>query len=150
VVPVRLHSGNFDFLAAKPDGSDLRVVAADDKTPLKFWVERFDGTNELAVVWVQLPNVAPGTDKNLVHVYAGNEKAVAETASPALFDGAMAAAFTCPPTDARHRSFPLRAFTCGGSAASRSLTWTASLARSRSASEARTCGHTSARSVPGS
>jgi len=94
VVPVRLHSGNFDFLAAKPDGSDLRVVAADDKTPLKFWVERFDGTNELAVVWVQLPNVAPGTDKNLVHVYAGNEKAVAETASPALFDGAMAAAFT--------------------------------------------------------
>lgn len=94
VVPVRLHSGNFDFLAAKPDGSDLRVVGADDKTPLKFWVERFDGANELAVVWVQLPNVAPGTDKNLVHVYAGNEKAIAETTTPALFDGAMAAAFT--------------------------------------------------------
>lgn len=26
VVPVRLHSGNFDFLKAKPDGSDLHVV----------------------------------------------------------------------------------------------------------------------------
>ena len=37
VVPVRLHSGNFDFLAAKPDGSDIRVVGADDKAPLKFW-----------------------------------------------------------------------------------------------------------------
>lgn len=94
VVPVRLHSGNFDFLGAKPDGADLRVVAADDKTPLKYWVERFDGANELAVVWVQLPNTLPGTDKNLVYVYAGNEAAAAETTSPAIFDGAMAAAIT--------------------------------------------------------
>ena len=94
VVPVRLHSGNFDFLNAKLDGSDLRVVAADDKTPLKFWVERFDGANELAVVWVQLPNLLPGTDKNVVHVYAGNEQAAAEATSPALFDGAMLAAVT--------------------------------------------------------
>ena len=92
VVPVRLHSGNFDFLGAKPDGADLRVVAADDKTPLKFWVERFDGANELAVVWVQLPNTLPGTDKNTIHVYAGNEAAAAEATSPALFDGAMVAA----------------------------------------------------------
>lgn len=94
VVPVRLHSGNFDFLGAQPDGADLRVVAADDKTPLKFWVERFDGANELAVVWVQLPNTLPGTDKNTIHVYAGNEAAAAEATSPALFDGAMAAAIS--------------------------------------------------------
>lgn len=93
VVPVRLHSGNFDFLSAKPDGSDLRVVGSDDKTPLKFWIERFDGANELAVVWVQLPSVAPGTDKNTVHVYAGNEKAAAEATSAAIFDGSMLAAF---------------------------------------------------------
>jgi biopolymer transport protein ExbB len=94
VVPVRLHSGNFDFLSAKPDGSDLRVVAADDKTPLKFWIERFDGTNELAVVWVQLPSVAPGTDKNNLFVYAGNEKAAAEASNPALFDSAMLAVWS--------------------------------------------------------
>ncbi|TBO29439.1 DUF2341 domain-containing protein [Aquabacterium lacunae] len=94
VVPLRLHSGNFDFLSAKPDGSDLRVVAADDKTPLKFWVERFDGANELAVVWVQVPNTLPGTDKNVVHVYAGHEAAAAEATSPALFDGAMRAAIS--------------------------------------------------------
>ncbi len=94
VVPVRLHSGNFDFLSAKPDGSDLRVVGADDKTPLKYWIERFDGANELAVVWVQLPSVAPGTDKNTVHVYAGNEKAAAEAGSAAIFDGAMLATFS--------------------------------------------------------
>lgn len=91
VIPVRLHSGNFDFVGAREDGSDLRVVAADDKTPLKFWVERFDGANELAVLWVQLPNVAPGTDKNAVYVYAGHDKAAAETTSPKLFDAAMRA-----------------------------------------------------------
>lgn len=94
VFPVRLHSGNFDFLNAKVDGADLRVIASDDKTPLKFWVERFDGTNELAVVWVQLPNVLPGTDKNVVYVYAGNQAAAAEATTPALFDGAMTAAFS--------------------------------------------------------
>ena len=76
-VPVRLHSGNFDFVGAKPDGSDLRVVAADDKTPLKFWIERFDSVNELAVIWVQVPTVVPGSDKNTFYVYAGSDQAPA-------------------------------------------------------------------------
>jgi len=76
-VPVRLHSGNFDFVAAKPDGSDLRVVAGDDKTPLPFRVERFDGANELGVLWVQVPAVVPGSDKNQVFVYFGNAQATA-------------------------------------------------------------------------
>jgi biopolymer transport protein ExbB len=79
-VPIRLHSGNVDFLQAKPDGSDLRVVAGDDKTPLKFWVERFDGANELAVVWVQPASVAPGSDKNTLYVYTGNAKAAPDAA----------------------------------------------------------------------
>jgi len=93
-VPVRLHSGNFDFLGAKPDGSDLRVLAADDKTPLKFWIERFDSVNELAVIWVQVPSVLPGSDQNKVLVYAGNEAAVAEATSPELYDSTTLAAFT--------------------------------------------------------
>jgi biopolymer transport protein ExbB len=78
VVPVRLHSGNFDFAAARPDGADLRVIAADDKTPLPFEVERFDGVNELALLWVHLGQVVPGTDKNVINVYAGNPAAGAE------------------------------------------------------------------------
>jgi biopolymer transport protein ExbB len=87
-VPVRLHSGNFDFLGAKPDGSDLRVLAADDKTPLKFSIEKFDGANELAVLWVQVPTVAPGTDKNTLHVYAGNAQATALPAAAVVDAGA--------------------------------------------------------------
>ena len=91
LVPLRLHSGNFDFVAAKPDGSDLRVVSADDKTPLKFVVERFDGTNELAVLWIEWPTVAPGTDKNEVYVYSGNAKAAAEPAAVVAGSGTAAA-----------------------------------------------------------
>ena len=87
-VAVRLHSGNFDFTAAKEDGNDLRVVAGDDKTPLKFSVERFDAVNELAVLWVQLPSVLPGTDKNVFYVYGGNAKAAAEAADASGFDAA--------------------------------------------------------------
>lgn len=96
-IPVRLHSGNFDFVDAKADGSDLRVLAGDDKTPLKFWVERFDSVNELAVLWVQVPNLLPGTDKNTIFVYGGNDKAQADASSggtPAsIADAATLAAF---------------------------------------------------------
>ena len=75
-VLVRLHTGNFQFLDAKPDGSDLRVVAADDKTPLKFHIEKFDGVNELALVWVQVPRLNPGAKADFVWLYYGNPKAV--------------------------------------------------------------------------
>lgn len=86
---IRLHSGNFDFLAAQAEGHDLRVLAADDKTVLPHRIERFDPINELAVLWVQLPNVLPGSDKNLVYVYAGNDKAPAVTeATPVVADAA--------------------------------------------------------------
>jgi biopolymer transport protein ExbB len=90
---VRLHSGNFDFTAAKEDGSDLRLVAGDDKTPLKFHIERFDSINELAVVWVQVPTVAPGSDKNVVYAYYGNAAAVAEQNAAATYDGSNLAIF---------------------------------------------------------
>src|SRR6202050_5506485 len=96
-IPVRLHSGNFDFVGAKADGSDLKVIAGDDKTPLKFWIERFDSVNELAVLWVQVPKVLPGTDKNTVYVYAGNDKAVPDANGPgtpsAIGDPVTIAAF---------------------------------------------------------
>lgn len=94
VLPVRLHSGNFDFAAAKPDGSDIRFVAADDKTPLKFHIERFDGANELAVAWVQVPQIAPKTAGQKVYVYFGNADAPPENAAPAAsYDAVTSAVF---------------------------------------------------------
>lgn len=82
LIALRLHSGNFDFATAKPDGSDIRVLAADDKTPLPFVIERFDTVNELALVWVKPASVLPGTDQNVLHVYAGNPAAAAESGAP--------------------------------------------------------------------
>ena len=76
-VPVllRLSTGNFDFLTAKDDGSDIRFLAEDDKTPLPFQIERFDATNELAFVWVQVPKVAGANATQHIWMYYGNEAA---------------------------------------------------------------------------
>src|SRR5262245_40991083 len=51
-VLLRLHDGNFQFAAAKDDGSDLRFLAADDKTVLAHHVERYDALLHEALVWV--------------------------------------------------------------------------------------------------
>jgi len=71
-VLVRLHSGNFDFNAAKPDGSDIRFVSADDKVPLKHHVEKFDPKQGIALLWVRVPQVAGGSGQNAVWMYFGN------------------------------------------------------------------------------
>ena len=74
---LRLHTGNFAFAEAKPDGSDLRVVAADGKTPLPFHIESYDAANELAVIWVQFPNLKPNAKSDVLWFYWGNQKATA-------------------------------------------------------------------------
>jgi biopolymer transport protein ExbB len=86
---VRLHSGNFTFSEAKPDGSDLRVFAADGKTPLKYHLENFDATNELANIWVGLPKLAPGSDKDSIILAWGNDKAVSAADSKGTYDAAQ-------------------------------------------------------------
>jgi biopolymer transport protein ExbB len=75
MVAVRLHSGNFLFTDSKPDGSDLRFVASDDKTPLNYFVEEFDSVNQLALVWVQLPRVSAASSADYFYMYSGNDKA---------------------------------------------------------------------------
>ena len=52
-VLVRLHTGNFTFANAKPDGSDIRFVASDDKTPLKYHIEQYDPKEEMVLIWVE-------------------------------------------------------------------------------------------------
>ncbi|MFO1318344.1 MAG: DUF2341 domain-containing protein [Burkholderiales bacterium] len=76
-VLIRLHTGNFPFAEADVDGKDLRFVAEDDRTPLKFHVEKFDAANELALIWVQVPKLVPGNAEQHVWLYFGNDKAPA-------------------------------------------------------------------------
>jgi biopolymer transport protein ExbB len=74
-VLVRLHTGNFSFSNAKPDGSDLRFVSADDKSPLKYHVEKFDPKEEIALIWVKVPRISGGDNKDSIWMYYGNSSA---------------------------------------------------------------------------
>lgn len=84
-VLVRLHVGNFRFNSAKDDGSDLRFVAGDDKTPLKHHIEKFDSLLGEALVWVAVPNLTPGA-KTDIWLYYGNKKALATSDPKGTYD----------------------------------------------------------------
>jgi len=73
-VLIRLHTGNFDFADVKADGSDLRFVAGDDRTPLAFHVEKWAPAEQQALVWVDVSNLKPGAAA-AIYAYYGNEKA---------------------------------------------------------------------------
>jgi biopolymer transport protein ExbB len=82
-VLVRLHEGNFQFPAAREDGSDIRFIAADGKTVLPHQIEKYDGLLNEAFIWVKLPEVKPAT-KEFFHIYYGNaDPAMAAATKPA-------------------------------------------------------------------
>ena len=75
-VLIRLSLGNFQYFNdAKPDGSDFRFIDADDKTPLKFHIERFDPQTQIALVWVRVPHLTGGATTDKVFLYYGNKNA---------------------------------------------------------------------------
>ena len=92
-VAVRLHSGNFDFTSAKIDGSDLRFIAQDDKTELKYYIEKYDSVNELALIWVQLPKIDTAAKDAHFWLYSGNEKAATTGDAKTTWDANTVASF---------------------------------------------------------
>ncbi|MEA2772513.1 MAG: biopolymer transport protein ExbB [Acetobacteraceae bacterium] len=85
-VLIRLHSGNFNFASAKDDGTDLRFVAADDRTPLHYHIERFDGlVDQVGLIWVDVPDLAPGV-ATPIYMYWGNKNAGNASDSRATYD----------------------------------------------------------------
>ncbi len=87
-VLLRLHDGNgFSFGAAKEDGSDLRFVAADDKTLLPYHIEKFDTLVNEAFVWIKVGDVKPGAQTSF-WLYYGNtgEKATRVEDPKASYD----------------------------------------------------------------
>ena len=89
-VLIRLHLGNFGYFAdTKPDGSDLRFIAGDDKTPLKYHVEHYDPTNNLAFVWVKVPKLAGGANTDKLFLYYGNQKAPAGADAAGTYDASQ-------------------------------------------------------------
>lgn len=89
-VLIRLHLGNFGYFGdTQPDGSDLRFVASDDKTPLKFHVERYDATTQLAFVWVNVPRLSGGLNTDKIFLYYGNQQSTAAQKSSESYDAAQ-------------------------------------------------------------
>lgn len=84
-VLVRLHSGNFDFGSSADNGADLRVLAADNKTPLIFHIESFDPLLGVAALWVDMPKLAGG-EKQALWLYHGNKNAPATVDTARTFD----------------------------------------------------------------
>jgi hypothetical protein len=91
-VLVRLHTGNFDFGNVKDNGGDIRFVAEDDKTQLKYHIEKFDAVNEMALVWVQVPKLTPGK-ADTIWMYYGNSKATPADDVKATFDANQVAVY---------------------------------------------------------
>jgi biopolymer transport protein ExbB len=98
-VLVRLSLANFSYFNdTKPDGSDFRVMAGDDKTPLKFHIERFDAQNQMAFLWIAVPRLTGGAKSDKVYLYYGNPGAESAADVPATFDvnQALVLEFTQP------------------------------------------------------
>ena len=76
-VLVRLHQGNFNFADMKTDGSDLRVVAGDDRTPLKFHIEKWAPAEQQALLWVDISNLKPDAATS-IYIYYGNAEAASQ------------------------------------------------------------------------
>jgi len=70
--PVLIRLSDFDFGAARDDGSDIRLIADDDKTPLAFHIEKYDSLLGEAFVWVKVPDLKPGAQTTL-WLYYGNQ-----------------------------------------------------------------------------
>ena len=58
------------------------MVGPRDESPLKYHIEQYDQLHGLAIIWMQVPMLAPGSADNHVWMYYGNR------AAPAGFDAA--------------------------------------------------------------
>jgi biopolymer transport protein ExbB len=90
-VLVRLSLGNFSYFNdTKPDGSDFRFLAADDKTPLKFHIEKYDPQDQMALIWVRVPQITGGAKTDKILAYYGNPSAPAAADEPGTYDASQA------------------------------------------------------------
>jgi len=89
-VLIRLSLANFSYFNdTKPDGSDFRIVAGDDKTPLKFHFEKYDVQNQMALLWVRVPQITGGSKSDKIYAYYGNADAPNAADTPGTYDAAQ-------------------------------------------------------------
>ena len=99
-VLVRLSLANFSYFNdTKPDGADFRVVAGDDKTPLKFHFEKYDPQDQMALLWVRVPQITGNSKAEKFYAYYGNPDAPAAADAPGTYDASqtLVLSFSDPP-----------------------------------------------------
>jgi biopolymer transport protein ExbB len=90
-VLVRLSLANFSYFNdTKADGSDFRLVAGDDKTPLKFHFEKYDPQSQIALLWVRVPQITGNAKSDKIYAYYGNADAAAAADIPGTYDAQQA------------------------------------------------------------
>jgi len=86
-VLVRLSLANFSYFNdTKPDGSDFRLLAGDDKTPLKFHFEKYDPQDQMALLWIRVPQITGGSKTDKIYAYYGNADAPVAADIPGSYD----------------------------------------------------------------
>jgi biopolymer transport protein ExbB len=89
-VLVRLSLANFSYFNdTKPDGSDFRLLAGDDKTPLKYHFEKYDPQNQMALLWVRVPQLTGGSKTDKIYAYYGNPDAPVAADIPGTYDASQ-------------------------------------------------------------
>ncbi len=89
-VLVRLSLANFSYFNdTKPDGSDFRLIAGDDKTPLKFHFEKYDPQDQMALLWVNVPQLIGNSKGEKIYAYYGNSGAASAADVPGTYDVAQ-------------------------------------------------------------
>src|SRR5580658_423113 len=90
-VVVRLSLANFSYFNdTKPDGADFRILSGDDKTPLKFHFEKYDPQDQMALLWVQVPQMTGGAKTDKILAYYGNSDAATAADVPGTYDASQA------------------------------------------------------------
>jgi len=90
-VLVRLSLANFAYFNdTKPDGSDFRLVAGDDKTPLKFHFEKYDPQSQIALLWVRVPQLTGGSKSDKIYAYYGDPDAPSAADIAGTYDAQQA------------------------------------------------------------
>jgi hypothetical protein len=85
---VRLTNSNYDFTQALSGGEDIRF-AKSDGTPLPYEIERWDGTNNQAEIWVKVDTVYGNDSAHYITMYWGastGSATVSLSNSAAVFD----------------------------------------------------------------
>ncbi len=86
-VLIRLSLANFGYFGdTNPNGSDLRFVSADDKTPLESHIERYDPQAQIAFVWVRVPRLTGGAATDKILLYYGNKSSTTVAAPGGTYD----------------------------------------------------------------